>query len=161
MTFVIPMDSDFTLYTWLVLFCKSLQEGPPSLRRKVFSLVAFLCWSLWQARNELYFDHKDSTPLTVVWRAETAWKEFTAAHVLVPDVNSSLPLFSSPASRWFPPRIGIFSLTTDAALDSAYHQGGIGFLIRNHAGSPQLALLELSFFHSVSVIPRLTLRGGG
>ncbi|KAJ4961558.1 hypothetical protein NE237_021468 [Protea cynaroides] len=128
---------------------------------KVSSFVAFMCWSLWRARNELYFEQKYSSPIDVIWRAEKGFREYVEIEAPVPDEVPS-PMARTPvrASTWSPSAPGFFTLSADATFCLAKQRSGIGYVVRDHLGQPLLAVSEVSFFHSSVVGEAFALQSG-
>ncbi|KAJ4959215.1 hypothetical protein NE237_026326 [Protea cynaroides] len=103
------------------------------MNRQVFSFAAFFCWSLWKARNALYFDHATVDPLRA----------------------------SSPVNTlWRPPPDGYLKLNSDVTLHQSNKGNGVGFVFREANGKPLLAVSAPLFFSTPLMGEALALRMG-
>ncbi|KAJ4975602.1 hypothetical protein NE237_000708 [Protea cynaroides] len=73
-----------------------MNDHSKTVGREVLSMAAFVCWTLWLARNELYFQGKDATPQATISRAKKAFREYKESlqptSPLVTLERNSLPL---------------------------------------------------------------------
>ncbi|KAL4318880.1 hypothetical protein GQ457_18G015470 [Hibiscus cannabinus] len=80
-------------------------------------LIAFLCWSIWKARNALVFSASSESPLVIWNRANSEYQEFSAS--VSASVSSNASSFSSSttalARSWIPPRPDFLKVNCDAA----------------------------------------------
>ncbi|KAJ4968291.1 hypothetical protein NE237_014992 [Protea cynaroides] len=117
--------------------------------RQVFSFAALVCWTLWKARNEFYFEHHHTSPKETIYRAEKAFREYQD-WVQSP----STPMSSSrttQSSAWLPPPLGIIKINTDAALNLDDSGSGVGFIMRDDQGHILLAVSTPCSFLSLAI----------
>ncbi|XP_043700241.1 uncharacterized protein LOC122650950 [Telopea speciosissima] len=143
-----PLDFTPTVAGWLgswdVVFRQDKRLG-----REALSKAAFLCWYLWRARNELCFNSISWTPSEVISFADKAYLEYAkvekpAGHLNSPQVagRDSAPLV------WIAPLLGFFKINCDVALPQENVKGGLGLVLRDHAGVPMKFVSILMFFDS-------------
>ncbi|KAJ4958239.1 hypothetical protein NE237_025350 [Protea cynaroides] len=77
MAFLSPQSPDTKLYQRL-LKVSSISSISRDYGKQVFSFVAFMCWNLWKARNDFYFENVDCSPMEICQRAKRTWKDFFA-----------------------------------------------------------------------------------
>ncbi|KAJ4963398.1 hypothetical protein NE237_023337 [Protea cynaroides] len=92
----------------------------PKLKQGPLPCAAFLCWNLWKARNEFYFEHRDSLLIQVIHRAEQAFSEYMDCVFPSGSGASNESSYSSLLAKWNPPPLGLVKLNTDAALASEH-----------------------------------------
>ncbi|XP_043697234.1 uncharacterized protein LOC122648024 [Telopea speciosissima] len=129
---------------------------------EVLSLFSFVCWSLWLARNELIFNHKELSPVEVFSKAQQAFNGFM-------DIENGKVLNTgqafgyvetSPTPKWKSPSAGTLKLNCDAALPRDSIMGGVGFIIRNHLGIPSIAVSEPLVFDEALIGEALAILKG-
>ncbi|KAJ4954781.1 hypothetical protein NE237_011564 [Protea cynaroides] len=124
LTLVIPPRNDLKLYQWL-LQLSSVPMTTKTHAQQVFSLVGFICWTIWKARNELYFEQNDSSPVDVILRAERAYKEYSGIaflHNLHPHLTVGVH-FQFPHGFLF--LMVFLKLNTDAAFSDRFSDSDI------------------------------------
>ncbi|KAJ4954189.1 hypothetical protein NE237_031021 [Protea cynaroides] len=139
MNFVVPEGSNVTLSQWL-----STIINTPSVCKSVGrqSLAAFICWCLWNAQNELYFDHKSADPKEVVFRAEKAFLEYQSSISPLPKRDLLASTQSLVVPHWRPPPSDFFKVNSHAALNQHSQGSGVGFINRDSCGRPKLAVSQ-------------------
>ncbi|KAJ4976716.1 hypothetical protein NE237_001822 [Protea cynaroides] len=150
------------LYDATLLWIQFVDDVLPScsktMSRNIFSFVAFVCWTLWPARNDLYFQNKLTDPIQVVRCAEKAFNEFKNLSGRQDNGHVDSSLRSGTCTYWHLPPVGYFKVNTDAALCSQTKTSGVGFIIRNFAGKVLLAVSQVIHFLSPKVGEALVIR---
>ena len=97
---------------------------------KKLSFCAFVCWAIWNGRNNFMFALKDVSPSSTVEWAYSFFDEFSNVAL------SSHPSMPGPLSIssvvWSPPLVGVLKINCDAAWKNA--ETAFGCVIRNHEG---------------------------
>lgn len=96
--------------------------------------VVMLCWSVWNARNELVWQQKRARVDSVVYSAKNylvQWKnaQTTGIITLFPGDNDR-----DGGTRWVKPHESIIKVSVDAATFSSYGAFGVGLVAINSAG---------------------------
>ncbi|KAJ4961880.1 hypothetical protein NE237_021790 [Protea cynaroides] len=130
MSFVVP-STNITFPQWLLKLSNS-SSITRHVGLQVLSFASFLSWSLWLARNELYFQSKASSPGKVVWCADQACVEFQAVWDAPSCQSIQLPFVHLSVRP--PPTRNCIILHIDAVFNAATHQGGMVFLACNSQG---------------------------
>ncbi|KAJ4979006.1 hypothetical protein NE237_009786 [Protea cynaroides] len=112
MTFMVPING-IGLSQWLLQLSSSSVVSR-NVGRQTLSFASFLCWHLWLALNELYFQRKSTSPLQVIRRAEKAFSEFQASRAV--EYRNQTSHFSRQQSVWQPPPRETVTLNTNAAF---------------------------------------------
>ncbi|KAL4273863.1 hypothetical protein GQ457_13G003900 [Hibiscus cannabinus] len=99
-------------------------------------LIAFLCWSIWKARNALVFSASSESPFVIWNRANSEYQEFSAS--VSASVSSNASSFSSSttalARSWIPPRPDFLKVNCDAAFDPISKQASAACVARDNSG---------------------------
>ncbi|KAJ4953232.1 hypothetical protein NE237_030064 [Protea cynaroides] len=74
-SFVIPPTDFLTFHQWIDKLATNVYPSK-AIQRKAVSFVAFMCWYLWKARNDFYFDNVNSSPSNVIRCADRAWHDY-------------------------------------------------------------------------------------
>ncbi|KAJ4977843.1 hypothetical protein NE237_008623 [Protea cynaroides] len=116
------------------------------------SFVAFMCWYLWKAWNDFYFDNVNSSPLNVIRCVDRAWHNYFNA---IESNASQQPSSSnevrdlSSSTTWIVPSMDVVKINADAALNHL-NQGGIAFICRDYVGKPLIAISQRCCFPSIA-----------
>ncbi|KAJ4957272.1 hypothetical protein NE237_014055 [Protea cynaroides] len=124
MAFTIPEGDNFQLHQWLLTLSRSPYESK-SQRRKVFSFVSFMCWTLWTTRNALYFEGKAGSLMEIIIKAEKAFRWYQSSMDVFNDQATSSTIMSSSSSNWFLLASETYKLNTNAAFTIDNRAGGI------------------------------------
>ncbi|KAJ4974661.1 hypothetical protein NE237_007835 [Protea cynaroides] len=122
--------------------------------------ASFLCWLLWKARNALYFNHKQCSPIDVIRRAEHAFSEFHDTLSVTTGISPPWVVSSPRTCLWHSPPVDFFKLNADAALQVDSNGSGIGFIIRSSLGQPMIAVSDPIRFLSSAIGEALAIRAG-
>ncbi|XP_050238286.1 uncharacterized protein LOC126687773 [Mercurialis annua] len=153
------------IHDWWV---KVFDELTTSFQR---NLMVVICWRIWLARNDKYFNNSEWTASEVNCRALTQLHEFSSAHVLN---NQSLIMHngsSRQVQRWRPPPPGRIKINFDAALNISNRIAAVGLVCSNSSGyityccshrfsgivSPEIAE-TLGMWHAIMIASQLGLR---
>lgn len=109
----------------LVLFRKSTCLPPMGIKH---SILPWVCWMLWTARNRLIFEYKTITPTEVAMRALVAAREWDLAQLSTEKSTKS----EISGLITLPQRRGPQNMTTckiDAAYDASTNREGITWIM--------------------------------
>ncbi|XP_043705928.1 uncharacterized protein LOC122655704 [Telopea speciosissima] len=126
-------------------------------RSEALTLLSFIIWQLWLARNELVFKNICWTPEETIHRAYKAFEEFSAAFIETLGRNSTTPHLNHP---WKPPPQGVFKLNCDASLPASSTISGLGAILRDFSASPMCALSTSEQFRDIFLGEVLAVRAG-
>ncbi|KAL4308750.1 hypothetical protein GQ457_01G024640 [Hibiscus cannabinus] len=121
------------------------------------SLLAFLCWNLWKARNEWIFRGISMNPIEVWNGAEQKAAEFSKISSLPPEWIASS--FALPFS-WTPPPEGTTKVNCDASFLNSSKEACIAVVIRDSLGNIIGGASKAVFIASASVAEALVCRLG-
>ncbi|XP_043816077.1 uncharacterized protein LOC110622082 [Manihot esculenta] len=115
--------------SFLAWLCSVLQL----VRNDDQAMVVMICWALWQARNDVVWSSKWSSPTAVVYRARTILYDWCNA-LHVDDSSSDAVPAPPPLHFWVPPLQGFLKANVDAAV---FPDGfiGVGGVLRSYDGS--------------------------
>ncbi|KAL4317831.1 hypothetical protein GQ457_18G000740 [Hibiscus cannabinus] len=91
-------------------------------------LIAFLCWSLWKARNGFVFSAFTETPIDTWMKAQCAFSEFSALNEQK-STPPSVPLTAS--EQWIPPGPGFVKVNVDASVDLVRRKASAAVIFRD------------------------------
>lgn len=98
-------------------------------RSQLFSIVGFICWSIWKARCSFVYEGKPLSPGDSIASALCSINEF---------LNAQVPPTISPTHTgnlsWTPPPPELVKINCDAAWDKATCKAGLGVIVRNYLG---------------------------
>ncbi|OMO73078.1 reverse transcriptase [Corchorus capsularis] len=95
------------------------------------SLMSYLCWNLWKARNALIFEGQIGDPKQVWINVQHEFNEFTSATV----TTNSAGAHMRQRTTWQPPPVEFIKINCDAAFDLNSGKAGIAAVCRDHSGA--------------------------
>ncbi|KAG8650771.1 hypothetical protein MANES_07G069794v8 [Manihot esculenta] len=115
--------------SFLAWLCSVLQL----VRKEDQAMVVMICWALWQARNDVVWSSKWSSPAAVVYRARTILYDWCNARHVDDSSSNAVPA-PPPLHFWVPPLQGFLKANVDAAV---FPDGfiGVGGVLRSYDGS--------------------------
>lgn len=115
--------------SFLAWLCSVLQL----VRKEDQAMVVMICWALWQARNDVVWSSKWSSPAAVVYRARTILYDWCNARHVDDSSSDAVPA-PPPLHFWVPPLQGFLKANVDAAV---FPDGfiGVGGVLRSYDGS--------------------------
>ncbi|KAK4270407.1 hypothetical protein QN277_023445 [Acacia crassicarpa] len=126
----VDISSISNFNAWWILMTNS-----PQLSKHDLSLICWLLWFIWKARNEMTFDQREPNPNFVIEMARKNNVDFWA-HCAK---NWKEPLGSrgcdSPGTKWSPPDHVSLKINCDGAFSSYVSDAAIGVICRDFAGS--------------------------
>ncbi|XP_074378458.1 uncharacterized protein LOC141719995 [Apium graveolens] len=99
--------------------------------REKLSLIAMVCWSLWNRRNRWIWDKITGSDFGVHAAAINLLNDWKRAQV---EKKNYRQVINSSPRHWSPPQQGWVKINVDAALFEASGSTGISSIIRNEAG---------------------------
>ncbi|XP_043717662.1 uncharacterized protein LOC122665573 [Telopea speciosissima] len=156
---IIPPDGLFSvaqlLHHWPKMNFPNKRTSEEAL-----SLVVFICWTLWLARNDKVFGNREWTPEEVISHAQVSCAEFLASTTgcLTPQVH--IHDQQARTSMWTPPDPRTIKVNCNAALHLDEPGSGIGVVLRNHRGLPIQASSDPIPFHDALLGEALAILNG-
>lgn len=95
-------------------------------------IVAFLLWTIWNARNNLLFNGRHEDPVRLV--ARVAAVADSIKRIQQPEADFLAVPTLMQQNKWSPPEEGWLKINVDAAIDGENRLTGLGAVIRNHKG---------------------------
>ncbi|KAJ4956982.1 hypothetical protein NE237_013765 [Protea cynaroides] len=119
-----------------------------------------MCWTLWTARNALYFEGKAGSSMEIIIKAEKAFHEYQSSVEVFNDHATPTTAMSSSSFTWSFLDSGTHIINTDAAFTKDNQAGGIGYIVRDVVGNPWFAMLLSCLFSSTVIGEALAIRCG-
>ncbi|XP_043697186.1 uncharacterized protein LOC122647964 [Telopea speciosissima] len=148
---------EIQLHQWIKEWSAFTSQGKRAVG-ETRTLISFILWHLWNARNDLLFSRKTWTAEEVIGRAHMARGEFLNA-----SKNLSSPSYVAGLAtpvHWAPPPVGTFALSCDASLSEDGGRSGVGYLIWDHTGTCRIAISDPQCFSKALVGEALAIRQG-
>ncbi|XP_055959787.1 uncharacterized protein LOC130014852 [Mercurialis annua] len=117
-------------------------EGPDVEKQ---SLIAIICWLLWQNRNNTVWNKKGGTSDTILINAGIQLSAWKVSRSQVGQLKRAELHEDDGRVRWSPPKIGWLKVNVDAAVFSRNEGIGVGIVVRDWRGS--LVQARLVKFH--------------
>lgn len=107
----------------------SLQRQQNDISGKI---VAFLLWTIWNARNNMLFNGRHEDPVRLVARAAAVADSIK--RIQQPEANFLAVPTLMQQNKWSLPEEGWLKINVDAAIDGENRLAGLWAAIRNHKG---------------------------
>ncbi|XP_062021341.1 uncharacterized protein LOC133737882 [Rosa rugosa] len=101
-------------------------------KKRMLTLVSFICWAIWKARCSFIYQHRPISPALVLDNVLRLAGEFWSANALMKPSPASPSQYPSPdrLTSWTPPPFGFSKINVDASWKPP-NSSGIGVVIRN------------------------------
>ncbi|XP_050238047.1 uncharacterized protein LOC126687530 [Mercurialis annua] len=99
------------------------------------SLIALICWNLWQNMNNVVWEKKLGTVDSILFGTNLQLSVWKIAHSPVAQMRQVGQLDGDGRIRWAPPRNGWLKANVDAAIFPGGDGYCIGIIVRDEMGS--------------------------
>ncbi|XP_013674020.2 uncharacterized protein LOC106378438 [Brassica napus] len=141
----------------VVAFRKTICLPPSGITT---SILPWVCWALWVARNTHIFEKRIFTPTEVATKALRLAREWINAQLSQPEKNSALPT-PLRSNRSGLEMESLPVCKSDAAFHQQSNRAGLAWIIRDASGNPlQQGSMTHELVNSPLVAEALALRAG-
>ncbi|XP_031119013.1 uncharacterized protein LOC116022425 [Ipomoea triloba] len=132
--------------TWRLAYLESVhawvEEMWIELTSSTLEQAIMVCWSIWEARNQLCWKNSCLAPGAVVAYAQAFYDSWQSANAMLHGTGSISHDADSDAAAWQPPRNGYYKLNIDVAMDYRNRRMGFGWVCRDERGYVHAVIME-------------------
>ncbi|KAL4293355.1 hypothetical protein AHAS_Ahas18G0119800 [Arachis hypogaea] len=124
----------FSFGKWLLDILEKMRLNTGNDYDHCSSMVGFLVWEVWKARNQAIYQKSTPNPIMVIRKAKLM--ELECAEMAEEPVKSStIATRTGGRVTWRPPLVGWIKCNVDAAFDKASSTGATAAVFRDHNGT--------------------------
>ncbi|XP_057761092.1 uncharacterized protein LOC130981521 [Arachis stenosperma] len=124
----------FSFGKWLMDILEKMKLNTGNDYDHCSSMVGFLVWEVWKARNQAIYQMYTPNPIMVIRKAKLMELEFV--EMAEKPINSSTNATRTGGRvTWRPPLVGWIKCNVDAAFDKAHSTGATAVVFRDHNGT--------------------------